>query len=81
MLQDAAINNTSDIVDNAHLIFDDSIGGTFAGDISGTGDLTKIGVGTTTLTGDNTYSGATFINDGILAVGPTGIGDSSAVTV
>jgi autotransporter-associated beta strand protein len=81
VLQDAAINNGSDIVDDSHLIFDDSVGGTYAGDISGSGDLTKIGAATTTLTGDNTYTGATFINDGVLAVGGTGIGDTSAVTV
>ncbi len=81
MLQDAAINNVSDIVDDSDLIFDDSLGGTYAGDISGSGDLTKIGAATTTLNGDNTYTGATFINDGVLAVGGTGIGDASAVTV
>ena len=34
-----------------------------------------------TLTGNNTYSGATFVNSGVLAVGGTGIGDASAVTV
>ncbi len=81
VLQDAAINNGSDIADNAHLIFDDSLGGTYGGDISGSGDVTKIGAATTTLTGLNTYTGATFINDGTLAVGGTGIGDISAVTV
>src|SRR5206468_6692411 len=36
---------------------------------------------TVTLTGNNTYSGATFVNSGVLAVGGTGIGDTSAVTV
>ena len=67
VLQDAAINNGSDIADNAHLIFDDSLGGTYGGDISsGSGDVTKIGAATTTLTGLNTYTGATFINGGIL---------------
>ena len=81
VLQAAAVNGVSDIVNSSHLVFDDAVGGTYSGDISGSGDLTKINVGTTTLTGNNTYTGATFILDGILAVGPTGIGDSSAVTV
>jgi fibronectin-binding autotransporter adhesin len=43
--------------------------GTYAGVIQGNGIVTKIGVGTTTLTGANTYSGGTLINQGALAVG------------
>lgn len=81
VLQAGAVNGVSDIVNSSHLIFDDAVGGTYSGDISGSGDLTKINVGTTTLTGNNTYTGATFILDGTLAVGGTGIGDTSAVTV
>ena len=74
VLQAAAVNGVSDIFNSPPLVFDDAVGGTYSGDISGSGDLTKINVGTTTLTGNNTYTGATFILDGILAVGPTGIG-------
>ena len=81
VLQAGAVNGVSDIVNDADLVFDDAVGGTYSGDISGSGDLTKINTGTTTLTGNNTYTGATSILDGILAVGPTGIGDTSAVTV
>ena len=40
----------------------------FPGDISGTGSLTQIGPGRTILTGQNTYSGGTNFNGGILAV-------------
>jgi autotransporter-associated beta strand protein len=42
---------------------------TFAGVISGTGALAKKGVGTLILTGANTFSGATTINQGTLQLG------------
>ncbi|MEW6386615.1 MAG: autotransporter-associated beta strand repeat-containing protein [Thermodesulfobacteriota bacterium] len=39
---------------------------TFAGVVSGTGDITKAGSGTLTLSGANTYSGDTTVNAGTL---------------
>ena len=39
-----------------------------SGDIINPGSLTKIGIGTLTLSGNNTYSGGTNLNGGILAV-------------
>lgn len=42
---------------------------TFSGVISGPGALTKIGTGTLVLSGDNSYSGATLINQGTLRAG------------
>ena len=43
--------------------------GTYSGLIQGTGVVTKVGAGTVTLTGANTYSGGTFLNQGAIAVG------------
>ncbi len=55
---------------------------TFSGIISGTGGLTKEGMGTFTLSGLNTYSGPTAINAGTLQVGvANALGATSAVNV
>lgn len=54
---------------SATLTILDGAGQTFAGAISGTGNLVKNGGGTQALTGcDNSYSGATTINAGVLQV-------------
>ncbi|MBS3928629.1 MAG: autotransporter domain-containing protein [Sphingomonadaceae bacterium] len=62
-----------DIVNNANVVFNQTVGGlgngTYAGDMSGTGTLAKEGAGTVTLTGTNTYSGSTFLRAGTLAIG------------
>ncbi len=46
---------------------------TYAGVMSGAGSLVKVGSGTLTLTGANTYSGGTTVNAGALAGTATGI--------
>jgi len=51
---------------------------TLSGTIGGTGGLAKIGVGTLTLSGTSTYSGATAVNAGTLMV--SGSIANSAVT-
>jgi autotransporter-associated beta strand protein len=55
---------------------------TYAGALSGTGELLKAGAGTLTLTGRNLYTGATSIGDGTLRAGAAGaLAPGSAFTV
>ena len=65
-LQGDATSLQGNIADNASLVFNQGTAGTFAGAISGTGSLTKIGSGTLTLSGANSYSGGTTIAAGAL---------------
>ena len=51
---------------------------TYAGVISGTGGLTKVGTGVFTLTGNNTYTGTTTVSAGTLEVGSGGTSGSIA---
>jgi autotransporter-associated beta strand protein len=55
-----------DIVNNGHLVFYRFDDLTYDGVISGTGILSKVGMNTLILTGDNTYTGDTYINEGAL---------------
>ncbi len=63
---------TGNVVNNGRLVFNRSDTITVDNAISGTGQLGKVGTGTLTLTGDNTYSGGTGISDGTLQVGNGG---------
>ena len=56
------------VTDNAVLAFNRSDNVDFSGAISGTGGLTKHGAGALTLSGTNTYSGATSVKAGALFV-------------
>ncbi|MEM6600360.1 MAG: autotransporter-associated beta strand repeat-containing protein, partial [Verrucomicrobiota bacterium] len=55
----------------------------YSGDISGTGNLIKIGTGDLELNGDNTYSGTTTISVGRLTIGDNNLNSlaNSAATV
>jgi outer membrane autotransporter protein len=61
------------ITDNGQVQFTQTTAGTYTGLISGTGSVVKLDSGTLTLLpstpGGNTYSGGTFLNAGVLAVG------------
>ncbi|WP_297800712.1 autotransporter-associated beta strand repeat-containing protein [uncultured Brevundimonas sp.] len=50
----------------------------FAGSVTGTGGIVKVGSGTLYLTGDNTYSGGTVISGGTLSIGNGGTTGSIA---
>jgi fibronectin-binding autotransporter adhesin len=65
-----------DVVDNGTLAFDRSDSVTFGGAISGAGSIEQSGVGTTVLTGANTYTGETTVSNGSLFVD----GDQAAAT-
>ncbi len=70
------------VTNNANVIFDQSVDGTYTDVMSGTGTLTKSGTGTLTLSGNNTYSGGTTINGGTLKLGASErLNDNGAVTV
>ena len=80
----ANLTGTSGIADNGSLILDENSAVTLSKAISGTGTVTQNGSANTTLSGTNTYSGATTVNSGTLTAGSAaafgGTGES-AVTV
>jgi YVTN family beta-propeller protein/autotransporter-associated beta strand protein len=60
------------VTNNGTLAFNRSDTVTFAGLISGSGNLSQIGSGTTILTAENTYTGGTTISAGALQLGNGG---------
>src|SRR3979409_2705695 len=57
-----------DITDNGTLAVNSAANSALAGTIAGSGALTKIGTGTLTLAGNNSYAGGTTVNQGTLAI-------------
>ena len=70
---------TSDMNNDANVVFNQTSDGTYAGVISGLGNITKNGQAMLTFAGDNTYTGSTTVSEGTLKV--TGDLSDSAVTV
>jgi len=62
----ASLQGAIDVALGAAVIFDQGADGTYSGNMSGWGSLTKNGAGTLTLSGTNTYSGDTYVNAGSL---------------
>lgn len=65
----AAGSITGNVVNNGTLVFNRNDASTFSGVVSGTGILKQSGTGRTILTGANTYTGDTVIENGTLQVG------------
>ncbi len=67
VLQGNSHSLKGNIKNNAAVVFDQDIGdGTYTGNISGTGSLSKIGMWKLAMTGVNTYTGGTVVNAGLL---------------
>ncbi len=62
---------TGNITNNSTVSFDQADDGTYAGDMDGSGSLTKSGAGNLTLSGSNSYAGGTTVSAGTLT-GSTG---------
>ncbi len=71
-----SISDTSEVVNNGVLIFNRIDPVWFNKDISGTGNVVKNNTNTVIYTGEGTYSGITYVNDGILSVGAGGTAGS-----
>jgi len=82
VLQGSATSLQGTIVNNAEVAFDQgATAGTYAGAMSGTGKLRKIGTGTLTLASANSYSGGTLVDAGTLATNTSGALGTGAVSI
>lgn len=60
------------IINNGAVKFDQNTNGSYAGNMSGTGSLTKAGSGAVTVSGTNSYAGGTNVEAGKLVVASAG---------
>ena len=70
-VQAQGINGNTNMTNNGKLVFDQPIDDSYTGSaISGTGQVIKSGIGSLTMnsSSDNTYSGGTLINEGVLVI-------------
>lgn len=81
VLQGDTTSLQGDIVNNARVTFDQPTNGTYAGTMSGTGSLRKIGGGELLMTALNSYSGGTLIEAGTVNTSVTGALGSGNVFV
>jgi outer membrane autotransporter protein len=72
-LQGTSNGLQGNIVNNSHLVFDQTFNGVFTGVISGSGDVTKNNSGALLLQNPNTYTGNTVITQGTLTAGSNNI--------
>ena len=68
VLQGTTTSLQGTITNNSSVIFDQAATGTYSGTMSGSGTLTKTGLGKLTLSGANTFLGTTGVQQGILDV-------------
>jgi len=68
------------IANNASLVFSQDTDGTYGGIVSGSGTLTKNGIGSITLSGTSTYTGTTTIEQGAIAISNMSAVGSGTVT-
>lgn len=66
------------ITNNASVAFDQATTGNYAGTMSGSGSLAKLGGGTVRITGSNSYTGGTTITGGTVEVSAGGSAGGSA---
>ncbi|MBI2739765.1 MAG: autotransporter-associated beta strand repeat-containing protein [Rhodospirillales bacterium] len=66
ILQGTTTSLQGNILNNSSVVFDQAANGTYAGNMSGTGMLTKSGAGTLILGGSNSYTGGTLVSGGLL---------------
>ena len=68
VLQGDSASITGNIANSGQLVMDQETDGSFGGAVSGSGGFVKTGEGRLNLTGTSTYSGATVVEQGRLAV-------------
>ncbi len=66
VLEGSADSLPNDIINHATVVFNQSANETYAGNITGAGELIKLGVGKLVLSGSNRYVGGTTILSGVL---------------